>query len=537
MEKRILLAFLFSFLVLIFWQMIFPSSPQKKMVSSSGSREAPVDKKDVAVGPQHLEKNAVGDSAKSQRRRMRSFSRPTKSQTVALESTHLRVEITNQMGGGISKVVLSRFFETVKQKQRFTLFEMAKAGPLFRMIDYETGCFEKAPDLHRLSSTRAQLKYSCPGQKSVDVTFALGAHYVLDIDVVFKPKDLFLGRELQVLFPANVDQAMDQDYYHSEELIYELGDKVVRKKLSADEREFVEPTEGAVNWVAFGDRYFFVGFLPPPFFKPRLEFFSVKTDRGVTQEIVMHHLFPSRGTVASGRLKLQAFLGPKDTNLLAGLGSMDKVVDFGFFRIIASPIYAFLKWTYFHIVSNYGVAIILLTILVRLLFLPLTLRGMKSMQAMQKVQPQIQKLREKYKDNREKLNQEMMALFKTHRVNPLGGCFPILLQFPVFFALYAVLMNAVDLYQAPFWLWILDLSAKDPYYVLPILLGLSFLAQQKLTPSTAEPMTQKIMMIMPIVFTVFMLNFPAGLNLYILTSTLLGVAQQLIINWRARVHA
>jgi YidC/Oxa1 family membrane protein insertase len=207
---------------------------------------------------------------------------------------------------------------------------------------------------------------------------------------------------------------------------------------------------------------------------------------------------------------------------------LSDAVDFGFFGFLARPLLHVLKFFY-GFLHNYGLAIILLTVIIKLIFWPLTQKSYTSMKGMQKLQPQMQKLREKYKNDKQRLNVELMNLYKEHRVNPLGGCLPMLVQIPVFFALYKTLLISIELRHAPFFLWIADLSAKDPYYVTPLLMGASMFVQQKLTPSTMDPMQAKLFLAMPIVFTVLFLNFPAGLVLYWLVNNLLTIGQQYLI--------
>jgi YidC/Oxa1 family membrane protein insertase len=187
---------------------------------------------------------------------------------------------------------------------------------------------------------------------------------------------------------------------------------------------------------------------------------------------------------------------------------------------------------FYRVIPNYGVAILLLTLLVRLIMFPLQHKSMKSMKKMQELQPYLKGLQEKYKNDKEKLNKEMMQFMKTHKVNPMGGCLPMLLQLPVFIALYKVLGNAVELYKSPFIFWISDLSSKDPYYVLPILMGIMMFLQQKMTPNpTMDPTQAKMMLFfLPVIFTIFMLSLPSGLTLYIMFSTLLGIVQQYMMN-------
>ncbi len=221
------------------------------------------------------------------------------------------------------------------------------------------------------------------------------------------------------------------------------------------------------------------------------------------------------------------FMGPKSYQLLESIDrNLAGVVDFGFFGFIGHYILNIMVW--FHsIVGNWGLSIILLTILVRILVLPFMIMSFRSMKAMQVIQPRIKELREKYKDDKQKLNEEMIALMRESKVNPLGGCLPLLLQFPIFIALYQVLGQSIELYQAPFYLWIQDLSLKDPFYVLPILMGITMFFQTRLTPNTLDPAQAKVMMAMPIIFSLFMLPLPSGLTLYIFVSALFGVLQQM----------
>ncbi|MDT8440184.1 MAG: membrane protein insertase YidC [Desulfuromonadales bacterium] len=228
------------------------------------------------------------------------------------------------------------------------------------------------------------------------------------------------------------------------------------------------------------------------------------------------------------------FIGPKDINLLKQAGHrLDLAVDFGFFDMLAKPLLYALIFFY-GFLNNYGLAIILLTVLIKLLFWPLTHKSYASMKAMQKLQPEMQKIREKFKDDKERLNRELMELYKTHRVNPLGGCLPMLVQIPVFFSLYKVLLDSIALRHAPFALWITDLSAKDPYYITPLLMGASMFVQQKLTPTTADPMQARIFMMMPVIFTFLFLNFPSGLVIYWLVNNLLTIVQQFYIHKRVK---
>ena len=226
------------------------------------------------------------------------------------------------------------------------------------------------------------------------------------------------------------------------------------------------------------------------------------------------------------------YVGPKNQSVLSDLAPhLDLVVDYGWLWWIAQPLF-WLLTTIQSVVVNWGIAIIVLTLLVKLAFFQLSAAGYKSMARMRKVQPRIVAIRDEYANDKARQSQAMMELYKKEKINPLGGCFPILVQMPVFIALYWVLMESVELRQAPLALWIKDLSVMDPYFVLPILMGASMFYMQKLNPAPPDPMQAKIMQWMPIVFTFFFLWFPAGLVLYWLCNNLLSMGQQYIINRR-----
>ena len=225
------------------------------------------------------------------------------------------------------------------------------------------------------------------------------------------------------------------------------------------------------------------------------------------------------------------FYGPKEDQELLKFGHNLEMSHDMTLEILAAPLLDLLRWIYGY-VGNYGVAIIILTIIVRVVLFPLTFKGMKSMKRMQQLTPRMKKLQEKYKNNKEKLNKEMMEMYRKNKVNPLGGCLPMLLQLPVFFALYSSLSSAVELRHAPFIFWISDLSQPDGLGITPLLMGASMFIQQKMTPQTAmmDSTQAKIMQMLPFIFTIFTFTFPSGLTLYWVTSNILSIAQQQIIN-------
>jgi YidC/Oxa1 family membrane protein insertase len=232
----------------------------------------------------------------------------------------------------------------------------------------------------------------------------------------------------------------------------------------------------------------------------------------------------------SAKIPFRIYLGPKEISLLKDLGvGAEKLVDFGYFSVVAQPLLWLLNLTH-GVTGNFGIDIIILSILIKIIFLPLTQISFKSMKGMQKVQPEMTRLRETYKNDKARLQQEIMLLYKRRRINPLSGCLPMVIQIPVFIALYNVLQYTFEMRHAPFFLWIQDLSAKDPIYFTPLLMGATMVIQQKMTPTAADPAQAKMFMLMPVMFTFLFLSFPSGLVLYWLVTNVLSIAHQYYFN-------
>lgn len=350
--------------------------------------------------------------------------------------------------------------------------------------------------------------------------------YFIDAKIKISPKDRNRRDFGQLLIPVgskNTEENTHEPLKNWEVVSYQ-NDSLKRVPIGKiKEPQKVE--QGNTAWLAFGNKYFAMavsnqgGAINPDVVLTKQEDF--------VGGYLRYPLVLKEGE-AEITLPVQYYLGAKDYAELES-ARMLGLIDYGTFAKLAYPLLWLLR-AFYGVVRNYGVAIILLTVLVRLLFYPLTLKSQKSMKAMQRLQPQISALKEKYKDNPTKMQQEQMALFKTHKVNPMGGCLPMIVQLPVFIALYAVLGNSIELFQAPFFGWIQDLSTKDPFYIYPVLMGASMFVQQKLTPAVGmDPAQQKVMMFMPVLFSFMMINLPSGLTMYIFVSTLLGILQQVMM--------
>jgi YidC/Oxa1 family membrane protein insertase len=311
---------------------------------------------------------------------------------------------------------------------------------------------------------------------------------------------------------------------------------MVDGKIVSDDPEMTTLTHDAgVTWFGLMDKYYMSALMPVS------DGGVAVAVRGISEKEVAASVKVS-GTSAREQ-KFILYAGPKEYDRLASYHKyLEEAIDFGWFifgsllpvRLVAKPLFYVLRFTY-SVTQNYGIAIILLTIFVKLLFHPITKKSLVSMKAMASLQPKVTAIREKWSDNKEKMNKELMNLYKETGVNPFGGCLPMLLQMPVFVALFNVLYVTIDLKGAPFMLWISDLSDKDPYYVLPIIMGATMVIQQMTQPNAMDPTQAKIMMFMPVIYTFFFLSFPSGLVLYWLINNLLSIAQQYWINKQTTV--
>jgi YidC/Oxa1 family membrane protein insertase len=277
------------------------------------------------------------------------------------------------------------------------------------------------------------------------------------------------------------------------------------------------------GWLAFVQHYFVTAWLPPE--KAQREYGALRRNDGTySANVVMYPGAIEPG--ASAQVTAALYAGPQEQRRLqTAAPGLDYVVDYGWLAIIAWPLFWLLE-KYHALSGNWGVAIILLTVTIKIIFFPLSAASYRSMAKMKLVTPRLTKIREMYGNDRQKMNTAMMELYKTEKINPLGGCFPILVQIPVFIALYWVLLAAIELRHAPFMLWIKDLSALDPYYVLPILMTVTMVLQTKMNPVPPDPVQAQVMKFMPYVFSIFFFFFPAGLVLYWLVNNILSILQQ-----------
>ena len=385
------------------------------------------------------------------------------------------------------------------------------------------------PELDVAAGKSAQLTFQArsPSGAVIQKIFVFqGDRYDFQLQVkVVNSSDVPLRGNLNLTLVHPWDPEHSGDRFNFIGPVTLAGDKVQTTKVDDLAKKPLEYGSDTV-WSGFENKYFMAVGVP---LKGAVSKVQVeKTAAGIENRLETPYLTLDQGQ--SRTFDFLLYFGPRDLRILKSVDhQLAKAIDFGFFSILAVPLLHVLQFFYTY-VGNYGVAIILITIIIKLLFWPLTQKSYTSMKSMQKLQPEMQKIRTKYKNDKERLNREMMELYKTHRVNPLGGCLPMLVQIPVFFALYRVLLDSIELRHAPFAFWLTDLSAKDPYYITPLIMGATMFLQQKMSPSTMDPTQAKIFMLMPVVFTFLFLNFPSGLVIYWLVNNLLTIAQQYLIN-------
>ncbi|MBD3609706.1 MAG: membrane protein insertase YidC [Gammaproteobacteria bacterium] len=318
--------------------------------------------------------------------------------------------------------------------------------------------------------------------------------------------------------------------------VYSGYDKGIGENVPYEKWDFDDMEEKDLNrhltggWTAMIQHYFLVAMIPGQEEKNR--FYSLKTE-GNRYAIGM--IEDEQHRIASGTqdsFGYKMLIGPKDQDMMEAIApNLQLTVDYGFTTIIAEPLFWVLKWIY-SLVGNWGWAIVVMTILLKAAFYKLQAKSFHSMAKMRKLTPRIQQLKDRYGDDKQKLQQAMMEMWKTEKVNPMSGCLPVLIQMPIFLAFYWVLLESVELRQADWILWYADLSIRDPYYVLPILMGVSMFIQFKLNPAPADPIQAKVMMFMPVMLSVLFFFFPAGLVLYWTVNNILQIIQQYIITKR-----
>ncbi len=534
MEKRTIIAVVLTILILFIWQFYMspktpvnapqtPAQPQKQgeqAPTTTGKNEAPTQPQAKQEGPPAAATTAPQASALKSTKQ------------IVVETPKMKVTF-GDLGGGMTSVRLKDYRETVGSSKEKELLENLGPYQYFPVV-FQTAGGKTFNDATIFTPDRGDFTVS---DKAEAITFSgiLANGTKVKKIYTFRPDSYGVDLSIET-------EGQDQTPVYADFAVMSLKEKssyVFKGPFVYDGKKFeqiskLEPSVGVsqeYNYTGF-DLGYFSFILAPQQGAPKPGLLITKTEDTPID----------RFALGGGRMESSLYFVPNKIPLLKQLNiHAEKIVNFGWFHVIALPMLWGMNWVD-KFTHNYGIDIILLTVLIKIIFYPLSLKSYRSMKQMQKLQPMIAKLREKYKDDKEKLNKEMMEIYKTKGINPLGGCLPMIVQIPVFFALYKVLYSAIELRHAPFVFWIKDLAAPEdlftlhvagyalPIRILPLIMGITMVIQQKMQPMSADPMQEKMMLFMPILFTFLFWGFPAGLVLYWLVNNVISIGQQYYIN-------
>jgi YidC/Oxa1 family membrane protein insertase len=467
-----------------------------------------------------------------------SFTKPEKAESIEVTTDLFHLQL-NSKGGGIMKAALLKYPEKAGQPETpFVLLEDSKE----KLYTTQGGLLSKqeAPTHEAIYSTSSNKYVLQEDQDNLQVKLYWSTKTGITVTKVYELTRGSYLIKIRYLIENRSGEAWQGRSYHQikrsapkggRRLIYTYTGVVVSspeeryEKIDYDDLLDQKLERDLSNgWVAMLQHYFVTALVPTDK-QQAYRYYSntLANDRYLVGAITPPHTI---NNAATGTIEEHIYIGPKIIKNLEKVSEgLELTVDYGMLWFIAKPLFGVLNKLHDY-TNNWGWAIILVTIILKLLFFPLSAAGYKSMANMRRVQPRMMSIKERYKEDKAKLNQAMMQIYKEEKINPLGGCFPILVQIPVFIALYWVLLESVEMRQAPFALWLQDLSSPDPYFVLPLVMGITMFIQQKLNPAPMDPIQAKVMSVLPIAFTVFFAFFPSGLVLYWVVNNILSIAQQ-----------
>jgi len=544
MELRMLLAIVLSFGVFFLYQLVFV-------------KKAPLEKKEPAQKAQGVEKQApamdegvrVLDEKPSQG--LAGVPTPVRHGRTITVSTPLYVAEFTENGGALKTFKLKEYKESLDADAPMKELIPLLDGPEYTLgisfvgksVDGLKGAvFDAATERDSIDATKGEERlvftWTSPRGVTILKTYTFSPH-AYEIGLEIRVRNLSpeaIDNNLTISLRNSLKGAKQSRYVFSGPAALIDGElKEIKVKETASQDKYV----GRIAWMAYEDQYFVSAIIPQ---EAREAGMGLKV---TSREVLKVTYIDPSGPVpprTERTYPYRVYFGPKSLEALGSVGAdVAKIVDFGFFDMIAKPLLHAMNFMHRY-VPNYGIVIIIITIFVKILFWPLSNKSYRSMSQMKRLQPKMAEIRAKYKNDKKMMNQELMALYKLYKINPLGGCLPMVLQIPVFFAFYKMLYQAIELRHAPFFLWIDDLSAPDrlfnfnftiplmaPPYGIPVLtvvMGASMFLQQKMSPPPGDPTQAKMMMFMPIFFTFIFINFPSGLVLYWLVNNILSMAQQ-----------
>ncbi|MCD4675993.1 MAG: membrane protein insertase YidC [Desulfobacula sp.] len=552
-QKRLLLAVVLSVVVLVGYQTFFVKPPepnnQPQQVQNRSADQVQVQQTNPNVSDYKAQPGVAPQPVALQKKNYRTISVSTPLYTIAI----------SEYGAAVKSFELKRYKQTNKKGSPLKQLvpEQLVAGTLF--FDLEGRSIPGLKDAvytAKIDSTETSV---FKGEKTIEFIFGTSQgivvkkiftfkadSYMIDCDIVFQNGSAMpLNDSLVISTPGFFnEETKKRSRFAFEGPVVFIDDEFTAIKPGDIEEK--STYHGKIDWSGYTERYFMTAVMPKKKDDGRAN--DARVALAYANEMVTSNYIQKMDRLDPGKqgdYSFTFYMGPKSQKVLGKYDNgLKNAINFGFFNVIAKPLLITMNMIY-SVIPNYGVAIILLTVLIKLIFWPLGTKSYKSMNKMKKVQPLMMEIREKYKNDKQKMNQETMALYKTYKVNPASGCLPLVVQMPIFFALYRMLYQAIELRHAPFVGWMSDLSAPDRLFefnfaipmmqaphgipMLTLLMGASFLLQQKMTPTAGDPMQAKMMMLMPIFMTVLFINFPAGLVLYMFVNNIISMGQQYYI--------
>ena len=553
-QKRLILAVVLSIIVLVVYQWLFVKPPDPNQVAQQAQNQTQQQEQIKPENPNISDYQAVTVPKVPQP------AVPVKKEFKTIYvSTPLYEIAISESGAAVTSMALKQFKETNKKDSALKQLvpEQLISGTLF--VELEGQSIPGLKDAVFSAQMEGTKAFVNSGEKTIEFVYSTAQGivvkkiftfkadtYLIDCDVIVQNGSAMpLNDALVITAPGFFnDEVRKRSRFAFEGPIGLVGDEFTAVK--PDDIEDKNTYHGNIDWAGYSERYFMTVVMPDG--KRGNSPSDARIKLSFADDIVTASYVQKMDRIDPGKQSKYAYIfymGPKSHKVVSQFdNSLKKAINFGFFNVLAKPLLIVMNKIH-GMIPNYGIAIILLTILIKLVFWPLGTKSYKSMNEMKKVQPLMMELREKYKDDKQRMNQEIMGLYKTYKVNPASGCLPILVQMPIFFALYRMLYQAIELRHAPFIGWIADLSAPDRLFnfdfsipmmqaphgipMLTLIMGASFFLQQKMTPTAGDPMQQKMMMLMPIFMTVIFINFPAGLVLYMFVNNIISMGQQYYI--------
>lgn len=544
---RVILAIALSFLVFIVWQFLFaPKEPVRRAEQSATAPSTAEEK--IATEKPYAPKQETAKDTETQP----PATAPKTGQTITVDTPLYRADFSED-GAAVKSFVLKKYREHVDKDSPLKQLVSPVLEDGTVLVSFEQGSLPGLKDAVYTAETAAQSINVADKPQELVFKWTAPDGVVVEKRYRFDPKTYLVGLTIDIKNGAaqplkgrlaitlnSIVSQSNQAYGFEGPSAY-INDKL--QQVDIKDIEDKNTFEGVIDWIAIQTRYFMSSIVPHSPTDATFHLISQESELVVAQFILPETTINPE---TQQSFQFELFQGPKSMSLLNSYSyNLGKAVNFGMFDILAKPCLWLMNFIYHNLIPNYGIAIIILTLMTKALLWPLGTKSYKSMSDMKKLAPLIKEIKEKYKDDRKRVNEETMGLYRTYKINPLGGCLPMLVQIPVFFALYRMLYEAIELRHAPFFLWVNDLAAPDrlfrfdftipfmdPPYGIPVLtlvMGATMFLQQKMSPPMGDPTQAKIMMLMPVIFTFIFINFSSGLVLYWLVNNIVSISQQYYI--------